>query len=356
MNILSIGTDREIMNQESDVHARMLLYGPLVENYHIHCVSSVELTNKEISSNIWLHSCKSWLKSLLVLRKIVKENNIDVIISPDPFAKAWVCMFFAFIFKKKFLLSVYGGNIFDENWKRLSVLNRLYSWIGRIVFKYADAIQTDGLETYNELKKKYGDKVFWKPMVPVNINELLEIKRDSQTVNEKPKVLYVGRLIEQKNIPFLARVIDAIKDKALVTVIGEGVMKKLLPLNNKDIIYIAKQSRYEIVESFRNADIFVLTSYFEGFARVIMEAALAGVPVITTRVSGIQGIMENDVSGYVFEQGDEIGFIQTLEELVLNSQKRKIMGENIREKARNMLSTEIMLTKQKVVFDYLKSK
>lgn len=162
-------------------------------------------------------------------------------------------------------------------------------------------------------------------------------------------------MIEQKNIPFLARVIDAIKDKTLVTVIGEGVMKKILPLNNKDIVYIPKQSRSEIVESFRSADIFILTSYFEGFARVIMEAALAGVPVVTTRVSGIQGIVENNVSGYVLEQGDEKGFIQTLEELILNTQKRKIMGQNIREKARNMLSVEVMLIKQKEVFDYLKS-
>jgi glycosyltransferase involved in cell wall biosynthesis len=316
----------------------MLTYGVLVDEMHIHCTSEKSISTEKIAPNIWIHPSKSWFKSFFLIHKIIKENNIDVIISPDPFAKAWVCMFFAFIFKKKFLLSVYGGNIFDENWKRLSVLNRLYSWIGRIVFKYADAIQTDGLETYNELKKKYGDKVFWKPMVPVNINELLEINRNGQEVNEKAKVLYVGRLIEQKNIPFLARVIDAIKDKALVTVIGEGVMKKLLPLNNKDIIYISKQSRSEIVESFRNADIFILTSYFEGFARVIMEAALAGVPVITTRVSGIQGIIENDMSGYVFEQGDENGFINALQELIINCQKRKIMGRKISENARGMLS------------------
>lgn len=352
MNLLSIGTDREILNSQSDVRARMLLYGPLVDEMYIHCTAPSSVVGEKIADNITVYATTSWFKSFSLIKDLINEKHIDVIVSPDPFAKGWITMCFAWWYKKKFLLSVYGGNIFDIHWKKLSLWNRIYSWIGSMLFARADAIQTDGLETYEFLKQKYGGKVFWKPMVPANRDELLAIKRlNNGSEKKKPQVLYVGRLIEQKNIPFLTRVINEIHELAEVTVVGEGDMKKLLPL--EDIQYFPKQSRAEIVHQFAAADMFVLTSYFEGFARVIMEAALAGVPVITTQVSGIQGIVEHEVSGYVIPQGDEKTFIEAVKTLINDPVLREQMSKAIQEKAQNMLSIESMLKSQKAVYDYL---
>ncbi len=355
MNILNIGTDREILNPHSDVRERMLLYAPFVGEMHLHCTTkgkSREYHVEQIAENIWIYSAPSWVKSFSLLRKIIKERSIDVIVAPDPFAKAWIALLLAKLYRKRFLLSVYGGNIFDAHWKKLSVFNRIYSWLGRIVFNAADAIQTDGLETLDVLVQKYGKKVFWKPMVPANMHELLAIPRNAQDIKVKPNILYVGRLIEQKNIPFLARVINALKDQATFTIIGDGPLRDMLP--HDDIRYFARQSREEIVERFAEADALILTSYFEGFARVMMEAALAGIPVITTRVSGIEGIVVNDVSGFVIEQGDEQGFIDALKLVIANVNKRTVMGQHIREIARTKLSTGMMTEKQKEVYDYLR--
>jgi glycosyltransferase involved in cell wall biosynthesis len=365
MNILSIGTDREICKTGSDVQSRMMLYGPLVTELHLHCTIKNHAGKEKIAENIWIHPVTSWMKSISLCSKLIKKYKIDVIVSPDPFAKACFAMILAFVFRKKLLLSVYGGNIFDKNWKKLSVFNKIYSVIGRIIFKYADAIQTDGLETYDELKEKYGAKVFWKPMVPANIEAFLAIEKDSHLnielkesdnfTKNKVSVLYVGRLIEQKNIPFLARVVREIRDKKLnetsFTIVGDGPLKHML--DGLDVKILSKLNREEIVERFRESDMLILTSYFEGFARVVMEAGLAGIPVVTTRVSGIQGIVENNVSGYVLEQGDEKGFIESVQELISNKNKRNEMGKAIREKAKSMLSIDMMIKKQKEVYDYL---
>jgi glycosyltransferase involved in cell wall biosynthesis len=99
----------------------------------------------------------------------------------------------------------------------------------------------------------------------------------------------------------------------------------------------------------------MLTSHFEGFARVIMEAALAGVPVVTTKVSGISGIVTHDVSGFVLEQGDEARFIEAVKRLITDQNKRIMTGRAIRETAREKLSTAMMLEKQKQIHDYLAS-
>jgi glycosyltransferase involved in cell wall biosynthesis len=354
MNILSIGTDREICKTGSDVQSRMMLYGPLVTELHLHCTIKNHAGEEKIAENIWIHPTTSWIRSIFLCAKIIKEKKIDVIVSPDPYAKAWISMLLVFIYRKKLLLSVYGGNIFDTNCKKLSIFNRIYSVIGRVVFTYADAIQTDGLETYNELKEKYGAKVFWKPMVPANIDAFLAIERDSNT-EAKVGVLYVGRLIEQKNIPFLARVIKEINnhnsDKVSFIIVGDGPSKHVL--DGLDIEIFSKLSREEIVAKYKEADMLILTSYFEGFARVVMEAGLAGIPVVTTHVSGIQGIVENNESGYVLEQGDEKGFIESVQELISDKNKRNEMGKAIREKAKSMLSIDMMIKKQKEVYDYL---
>ncbi|MEN9647355.1 MAG: hypothetical protein RLY57_159, partial [Candidatus Parcubacteria bacterium] len=244
MNILSIGTDREILQPRSDARARMVLYSPLVNEMYIHCTSRTAVSNEKIADNITVYAATSWFKSFSLIKNLIKEKHIDVIVSPDPFAKGWISMCFAWWYKKKFLLSVYGGNIFDPHWKKLSLWNRIYAWIGTVLFTHADAIQTDGLETYDFLKQKYGDKVFWKPMVPANRNELLAVQKNENSTRTKSRVLYIGRLIEQKNIPFLTRVINEVHECVEVTVVGDGEMKKLLPLEY--IQYFPKQSRTEI--------------------------------------------------------------------------------------------------------------
>jgi glycosyltransferase involved in cell wall biosynthesis len=355
MNILNVGTDRAIADPKSDVRARMLLYAPFVNEMHLHYTDSSLKESKEekIADNVYIYGIKSWKQSIPALKKIIRIKHIDTIVSPDPFKKGWVCMYLAWKYKIKLLLSVYGSNIFDPNWKKLSILNCIYSWFGRIVFNSADAIQTDGLETLDILVQKYGKKIFWKPMVPANINDLLAINRESNNSN-KLNVLYIGRLIEQKNIPFLVNVIKEVRtENTKFTVVGDGPMKHLL--NGLDITHYEKQNREEIIERFKEADILILSSYFEGFARVIMEAALSGIPVVTTKVSGIQGIVIDTVSGYIFEQGDEKGFIEGVNKLISDANKRIMMGREIREKAKDMLSISMMIDKQRAIYTYLEN-
>lgn len=361
MKYLNIGCDKAILDSKSDVRQRIIEYAPLMEEFHIHTVTQTVIQGSEtkiqIAPNEWVYPALSWFRSIFLCAEIIRENKIDVIISPDPFGRAWVSMLLAFVFSKKFLLSVYGGNIFDLYWKRLSIFNRIYSWIGRIVFWYADAIQTDGLETLDVLTKRYGKKVFWKPMVPANSNELVAIDRTVPTQSLKPKILYVGRLIRQKNIPLLVKVIKEVNGSgelgknAEFVVVGDGPEKHLL--KDVNIKHYLQQSRSEIVERFKEADMLVITSHFEGFARVMMEAALAGIPVVTTKVSGVSGLIIDDVSGFVLEQGNEKGFIEAVMMLIENVNKRVIMGQKAREIAKVNLSVAMMTEKQKVVYDYL---
>lgn len=75
MNILSIGTDREILNPESDVRKRLIEYGKIVHEFHVHSVTNSHYVKINVASNVWIYSCKSWFRSFFLLKQIIKEKR-----------------------------------------------------------------------------------------------------------------------------------------------------------------------------------------------------------------------------------------------------------------------------------------
>ncbi|MET3617139.1 glycosyltransferase involved in cell wall biosynthesis [Peptoniphilus olsenii] len=95
--------------------------------------------------------------------------------------------------------------------------------------------------------------------------------------------------------------------------------------------------------SFFNAiDLNVLTSISESFPYVIMEAALVGVPTISTRVGGIPEIVKDDVTGYLFEVGDENSLSNYILKLYRDIGKLKTLGINMKENVKENYSHEAM--------------
>lgn len=373
MNILNIGNDTAICNPASDVRPRIIDYGKFVDEVYVHVALRQKdaVDEEQIASNVWICKVSSrnravrWIKSFFVCIKIIIRKKIDVIISPDPYAKGVLSLLFSKILRKKFLLCVYGSNIFDGHWQKLSVWNKLYSFIGRIVFYGADAIQTDGLETFDRLRSKYGEKVFYKPLVPQNIDLFFNISRE-KALKDSVEILYVGRLIEQKNIPLLVSTVETVvmnrPDQVRCTIIGNGPMRDHIQksfkkyIDNGTVTLIEEVSRSEMVEYFAKADIFLLTSYFEGFARVLMEAAASGVPIVTTRVSGVKNVIIENETGIVIEQGDVEGLANAVLKLIDDEPLRNAYGTRAREHCQSVVNYDDMLEKQKIVFEYLEDK
>ena len=79
-------------------------------------------------------------------------------------------------------------------------------------------------------------------------------------------------------------------------------------------------------------DIFVLPSLKEGLPYVLLEAGLAGLPIIASRVGGIPEIIENGKSGILVEPANPDKLAAAIKTLVESEEKRRELGENAREK------------------------
>ncbi|MBI3621084.1 MAG: glycosyltransferase family 4 protein [Nitrospirae bacterium] len=74
--------------------------------------------------------------------------------------------------------------------------------------------------------------------------------------------------------------------------------------------------RRDIPQLMRAADLFLLTSRWEGLPRAILEALAAGLPVVATAADGVTDIIQDGVNGYVAPVGDVEGLAGRVDELL----------------------------------------
>lgn len=88
-------------------------------------------------------------------------------------------------------------------------------------------------------------------------------------------------------------------------------------------------STQEIFNEYDNADIFVMTSRYEGLPMVLLEAMASGLPVICYDCpTGPREIIEDRVNGFLISDGDTKSFAEKLSLLIENNALRKVYGKN----------------------------
>jgi glycosyltransferase involved in cell wall biosynthesis len=124
-------------------------------------------------------------------------------------------------------------------------------------------------------------------------------------------IITVGRLIPDKRQDRLLVAVKKLKEESLdfdVLIVGSGrheiELKKYCDENKIDnVIFTGMQTNpYSYM---RNADLFVLSSFREGFALVIPEAMTCGLPVLSTSCTGPTEILQNGEYGILVENSSE---------------------------------------------------
>lgn len=256
------------------------------------------------------------LSFFILLYKVIRingENKIDILGTQDPNYTGILGLLLYYARNIKYSVCVYGTNPFDRGFIMSSFYNKLFKSIFILVLKKASVIQVDGLKALHSIQDELNPKIFYKPMFP---EVLCDMKLD---VSVKPRtevlsLLYVGRFATQKNLKLFVRTVNALKCrgiKVIATMIGSGPEKKTIKdyvrtldlaesFNFKDQI-----SHDEVLESYGNSDLLLMTSYFEGYPRVFMEALANGLPIVSTDVGGVKEAIQDGLNGFVVTSFDE---------------------------------------------------
>ncbi|MCS7230249.1 MAG: glycosyltransferase, partial [Candidatus Kryptonium sp.] len=115
--------------------------------------------------------------------------------------------------------------------------------------------------------------------------------------------------------------------------------------------------RSDIPNILSQSDIFVLPSRWEGLPLTIIEAMMAGLPVVASNVGGVSELVDNGVTGFLVPPGNVEVFVDALKTLVDNESLRQEMGKAGLKKAFEKFSLDNMLSKtNEVYWEVLRSK
>ncbi|WP_314957530.1 glycosyltransferase [Bradyrhizobium cosmicum] len=149
-------------------------------------------------------------------------------------------------------------------------------------------------------------------------------------------VLTVSRLTVQKGIATLleaARIVHQVRPKARFLLVGpresEGPFAVDQALIERHAPYvIATGARSDIPALLSIADIFAFpTEYREGIPRVLLEAGLAGVPIVASRMPGCDDVVVEDWNGHLVPPRDPRALAAAILDLLQDSARARTMGQ-----------------------------
>ena len=171
-----------------------------------------------------------------------------------------------------------------------------------------------------------------------------------------PLVLAVGRLIAQKDHPTLVRAFARVHEEvpdARLAILGWGPLEDETraladELGVGDAVVVP--GRVEPGAWLERADVFAHTPRWEGFGIVLLEAMLAELPVVATRVSAVPEIVADGETGILVEPGDADAVARALVELLRDDARRRALGEAGRRRARERFSVARMADETAAVY------
>lgn len=140
----------------------------------------------------------------------------------------------------------------------------------------------------------------------------LERARGSYT-----RLVIVGSLTKQKNHSLALRVLSLLPEMTL-DVAGTGplcaqIRREARSLKIENRVNFLGNVR-DVISLLTESDILLSTSTFEGFGLAVLEAQATGIPVVAPRVEGIDEVVDDGVSGFLFDEPDPQKIAQKVSE------------------------------------------
>lgn len=173
-----------------------------------------------------------------------------------------------------------------------------------------------------------------------NVVDTLQFKPEPREPKRTVTLITAGRLVEQKRLDRFLRIVMNISRhsqfpiKAII--VGKGPLQSQLEMQAAQMNLLPDVVEFrgaidDMASVYQEADLFVLTSDWEGTPNVVLEAMSCGLPVVATRAGGIAEIIHHGETGDLVDVGDEDAIAKYLNILIGNRELRLQRGIRARE-------------------------
>lgn len=231
----------------------------------------------------------------------------------------------------------------------------LYRFLEKIMARYTDKIIT--VSKYDKelaLSLGVGDN---SKLATIHNGIPESIERTATlTPNATVRMIMVARFEAPKNQLALINILSGMKHLDwYLELVGDGplldnAIKSAHQHSLSDRIFFAGACN-DVQARLANADIFLLISDWEGLPLTILEAMRSGLPVIASKVGGVPEAVEEGVTGFMAERGNEHALATAISKLIESAELRKKMGAEARKKFERSFTFEEMLKKTIAIYE-----
>jgi glycosyltransferase involved in cell wall biosynthesis len=292
---------------------------------------------------------KKDFQAFFEIRRLIISLEIDVVHTHTSMAGLLGRLAASTVKPKPLRVHTFHGHLltgYFSSWKTKFV----YS-IEKFLELFTDSFVAMGSQVKNDLEsiglgKKVSFNVFF-PGLPSRVFETKSIARKELALAESATyILFVGRMTGIKRPD---RLLDAIEElanrKVNIKVLAAGDGELLSALReraskaNLPIAFLGWRS--DIPTLIAASDIAILTSDNEAVPLTLIEASMAGLPLVSTNVGSVSDVVKHEVNGYLVDS-EPAALADALQKLAIDPVLREIMGKAGRERAVRYFSLEKM--------------
>lgn len=275
-----------------------------------------------------------FIKSLFLFQKYIFSKRVGIVhihsASRASFYRKSIFVILSKILGKKIVFHIHGAefNIF---------YHREAGYIKKYFIRKVICLADELIVLSEQWKKDIEKMIRTRKEIKVVLNPaaMSPLKRANRNIinTNTLKILFMGRLEERKGVYDLVKSASKVllqEQNIKFVLCGDGEIEKV-----RRIIQKRGLARYfdipgwitDKIKYFREADIYILPSYYEGLPMSILEAASYGLPIISTPVGGIPEVVEDGLNGFLINPGDIETMTERLLTLILSPELRSRMGQ-----------------------------
>lgn len=287
--------------------------------YKLH--NSIEVISMDVASESQClkDTITSNYRRIIAIKNIISEQNPDIVVSF--MTRTNVLTTIAAKLAKKPIIIAERNNFYR-------VKSKLWRFIRRIVYPFSNALVVQS--------KHDRDKYDYHSNVHIVPNPLI-LEHNHKISNREQIILAIGRLNKQKGFDMLLKSFSQIKEKGWhLVILGEGLERTNLQ-NQVDELkinkYVSMPGNVSDVEAYyKKASIFVLSSRYEGFPNVLIEAMGYGCASIAFDcLTGPRDIIEHHKNGILVEAENINKLSEGIQYLIDQPERREELGENAKK-------------------------
>jgi len=286
--------------------------------YKLHpSIHRVSLNTTEDSTNL-LVAIKHNYWRVQTLRRVLKQQQPEVALAFMTSANILLA-----IASRGLNLSVIGA---ERIHPPMVPLSKVWEWLRRRSYHYLDAVTALTTETAQWLKTNTA--VQCVPVIPNAVTYPIASYLSNVKFNLLSKysfnLIAVGRLNSQKGFKDLLLAFSVLAPRFPdwhLTILGEGGCRDLLERMRKELKLEQRVSLPGAVgnigEWYEEADLYVMSSLFEGFPNTLIEAMAYGLPVVSVDCdTGPRDIIRHEVDGLLIPQNNNEALVEALATLM----------------------------------------